>query len=314
MKIIFMGTPEFSVPILKALNEKYEVCLVVSQPNRVKKKGVLLDTPVAACAKELNLELFQPTAIKDDYQKILDMNADVLVTAAYGQYVPTKILNSFKKCLNVHASLLPKHRGGAPIQRCLINGDSKTGVAIMEMVKRLDAFEYINNPYYQLIKGFNKKYKNCELKYDYYDPFEGFVFDDFIKYPNGKLLPQIGYFNKTFKYPAVYEANHLWMSITPNEINTMKKDIDDSFGNVLTYGLGLGYFPFMVSLKENVKSVTIIEKNSQIIKLFKENILPQFPNKDKIKIINDDAFIFAQNIKNKEYDFIFVDLWHSILY
>ena len=139
MKIIFMGTPEFSVPILKALNEKYEVCLVVSQPNRVKKKGVLLDTPVAACAKELNLELFQPTAIKDDYQKILDMNADVLVTAAYGQYVPTKILNSFKKCLNVHASLLPKHRGGAPIQRCLINGDSKTGVAIMEMVKRLDA-------------------------------------------------------------------------------------------------------------------------------------------------------------------------------
>lgn len=180
------------------------------------------------------------------------------------------------------------------------------------MVKRLDAFEYINNPYYQLIKGFNKKYKNCELKYDYYDPFEGFVFDDFIKYPNGKLLPQIGYFNKAFKYPAVYEANHLWMSITPNEINTMKKDIDDSFGNVLTYGLGLGYFPFMVSLKENVKSVTIIEKNSQIIKLFKENILPQFPNKDKIKIINDDAFIFAQNIKNKEYDFIFVDLWHDV--
>lgn len=180
------------------------------------------------------------------------------------------------------------------------------------MIKRLDVNDYINNPYYQLIKGFNKKIGKCELKYDYYDPFEGFVFDDFIQYPNGKLLPQIGYFNKKFKYPAVYENNHLWMSITPNEINTMKKDIDDSFGKVLAYGLGLGYFPFMVSLKENVQSVTIIEKNKEIIKLFMENILPQFPNKDKIRIIEDDAFIFAQNIKNKEYDFIFVDLWHDV--
>lgn len=180
------------------------------------------------------------------------------------------------------------------------------------MIKRLDVNDYINNPYYQLIKRFNKKIGKCELKYDYYDPFEGFVFDDFIQYPNGKLLPQIGYFNKKFKYPAVYENNHLWMSITPNEINTMKKDIDDSFGKVLAYGLGLGYFPFMVSLKENVQSVTIIEKNKEIIKLFMENILPQFPNKDKIRIIEDDAFIFAQNIKNKEYDFIFVDLWHDV--
>lgn len=155
MRIVFMGTPDFSVPILKALNEKYEIALVVSQPNRVKKKGVLLDTPVAACAKELNLELFQPTAIKDDYQKILDMNADVLVTAAYGQYVPTKILNSFKKCLNVHASLLPKHRGGAPIQRCLINGDSKTGVAIMEMVKKLDAGRVYAMKEYEILEDDN---------------------------------------------------------------------------------------------------------------------------------------------------------------
>lgn len=155
MRIVFMGTPDFSVPILKALNEKYEIALVVSQPNRVKKKGVLLDTPVAACAKELNLELFQPTAIKEDYQKILDMNADVLVTAAYGQYVPTKILNSFKKCLNVHASLLPKHRGGAPIQRCLINGDSKTGVAIMEMVKRLDAGKVYAMKEYEILEDDN---------------------------------------------------------------------------------------------------------------------------------------------------------------
>ena len=138
MKIVFMGTPEFSVPILKALNEKYEVTLVISQPNRVKKKGVFLDTPVASCAKELNLNLIQPEKIKDNMNLVIG-KGDILVTAAYGQYVPSKLLNSFKKCINVHASLLPLHRGGAPIQRALMEGDLKTGVTIMEMTKKLDA-------------------------------------------------------------------------------------------------------------------------------------------------------------------------------
>ena len=138
MKIIFMGTPEFSVPILKALNDKYEVLLIISQPNREKKKGVYIDTPVAATSKELGLNLIQPEHIKDEYENIKSYNADVLITAAYGQYVPSKILNLFKFKLNVHGSLLPKHRGGAPIQRSLIEGDKKTGVTIMEMTKGLD--------------------------------------------------------------------------------------------------------------------------------------------------------------------------------
>ncbi len=139
MKIIFMGTPEFSVPILKALNEKYEIKLVISQPNRIKKKGVFIDTPVAEASKELNLELIQPEKISDEYEYIKNIGADTLITAAYGQYIPSKILNLFKMKLNVHASLLPLRRGGAPIQRSLIEGDLKTGVTIMEMDKKLDA-------------------------------------------------------------------------------------------------------------------------------------------------------------------------------
>lgn len=139
MKIVFMGTPEFAVPILKELNSKYEVVLAVSQPNRIRKKGILLDTPVAEISKELGIDLFQPEAIKDDYEYILNKNADVLVTAAYGQYIPSKILKAFKIAINVHGSLLPYHRGGAPIQRSLINGDEYTGVSIMEMTKKLDA-------------------------------------------------------------------------------------------------------------------------------------------------------------------------------
>lgn len=140
MKIIFMGTPEFAVPSLEALNEKYEVVLVVSQPAKPEgRKGILKNPPVALKALELGIQLFQPEHIKNEYEYFKNIQADMIVTAAYGQFIPTKILNLYKKCINVHGSLLPHHRGGAPIQRALINGDKKTGVTIMEMVKKMDA-------------------------------------------------------------------------------------------------------------------------------------------------------------------------------
>lgn len=140
MKIIFMGTPNFAVPSLEALNEKYEVVLVVSQPAKPEgRKGILKNPPVALKALELGIQLFQPEHIKSEYEYFKNIKADMIVTAAYGQFIPTKILNLYKKCINVHGSLLPHHRGGAPIQRAIINGDKKTGVTIMEMVKKMDA-------------------------------------------------------------------------------------------------------------------------------------------------------------------------------
>lgn len=140
MKIIFMGTPNFAVPSLEALNEKYEVVLVVSQPAKPEgRKRILKNPPVALKALELGIQLFQPEHIKNEYEYFKNIKADMIVTAAYGQFIPTKILNLYKKCINVHGSLLPHHRGGAPIQRAIINGDKKTGVTIMEMVKKMDA-------------------------------------------------------------------------------------------------------------------------------------------------------------------------------
>lgn len=140
MKIIFMGTHNFAVPSLEALNEKYEVVLVVSQPAKPEgRKGILKNPPVALKALELGIQLFQPEHIKNEYEYFKNIKADMIVTAAYGQFIPTKILNLYKKCINVHGSLLPHHRGGAPIQRAIINGDKKTGVTIMEMVKKMDA-------------------------------------------------------------------------------------------------------------------------------------------------------------------------------
>ncbi len=140
MKIIFMGTPNFSVRILEALANKYEVVAVVTQPDKlVGRKKVLTPPPVKARALELNIPVLQPVKIKEEYNEVLKYKADMIVTAAYGQIVPDIILSSYKKCINVHASLLPKYRGGAPIQRSIMNGDKITGVSIIEMVHKMDA-------------------------------------------------------------------------------------------------------------------------------------------------------------------------------
>ncbi len=150
MKIIFLGTPEFAIPVLDSLKNNYEIALVISQPNRMKKKNQIIETPVAKYARENNLALIQPENIKDSIDEILSYNADILITAAYGQYIPSKLLNAFKYKLNVHGSLLPKHRGGAPIQRSLIEGDEYTGVTIMEMAKKLDGGKIYSKQVYKI--------------------------------------------------------------------------------------------------------------------------------------------------------------------
>lgn len=150
MKIIFLGTPEFAIPVLDSLRNNYEISLVITQPNRMKKKNQIIETPVAKYARENNLNLIQPENIKDSIDEILGYNADILITAAYGQYIPSKLLNAFKYKLNVHGSLLPKHRGGAPIQRSLMEGDEYTGVTIMEMAKKLDGGKIYSKQTYKI--------------------------------------------------------------------------------------------------------------------------------------------------------------------
>lgn len=140
MKIIFMGTPEFAKTILEGLCKKHEIVLVVSQPDKlVGRKKILTKPPVVEFADKMGIKIFQPIKLKEDYEEILNTNADMIITAAYGQIVPDEVLNHVKKAINIHASLLPKYRGGAPIQRSIINGDKKTGISIIEMVSRLDA-------------------------------------------------------------------------------------------------------------------------------------------------------------------------------
>ena len=146
LKVVFMGTPTFSVPILENLIKETNVVLVVSQPDREKdRKGNILPTPIKKLAEENNIEVYQPTKIKEEYQKIIDINPDIIITCAYGQIIPEVILNNPKYgCINVHGSLLPKLRGGAPIHHAIINGDEKTGITIMYMDKKMDSGDIIS--------------------------------------------------------------------------------------------------------------------------------------------------------------------------
>lgn len=146
LRVVFMGTPTFSVPVLKALIENTNVLMVVSQPDREKdRKGNYLFTPTKELALNNNIEVFQPTKIKEDYKKIINLKPDIIITCAYGQIIPTEILECPKYgCINVHGSLLPKLRGGAPIHHAIINGDKETGITIMYMDKLMDAGDIIS--------------------------------------------------------------------------------------------------------------------------------------------------------------------------
>lgn len=180
------------------------------------------------------------------------------------------------------------------------------------MIHQLDIEKYKNNPYYKNIKIPNMKEKRWELKEDKYKPYEAFVYNDLEKMEDNRLIPQIGFFDTEFTFPVVLENNREWMLITPNEIETMEEAVNEAKGRVLTYGLGFGYYAYMASQKQEVSSLTIVERDENVINLFEKYILPQFENKDKITIINEDAFKYAKNQMNKDnYDFVFVDIWHD---
>lgn len=148
-KLIFMGTPDFSATVLKGLleSDQYEVLAVVTQPDRaVGRKKEIRMTPVKEVALSYGLPIYQPEKLSGspEMEAIMNLGADGIVTAAFGQFLPSKLLAIMNFVVNVHASLLPKHRGGAPIHYALIQGDRETGVTIMETVKEMDAGDMIS--------------------------------------------------------------------------------------------------------------------------------------------------------------------------
>ena len=144
LQIVFMGTPEFAVPVLQGLLDNYKVRAVVTQPDRKGNHGQINVSPVKKLSQDKAILVLQPEKIKEDYQEIINLKPDLIVTCAYGQIIPRELLECPRLgCINVHASLLPKLRGGAPIHKAIIEGHSKTGITIMYMNTKMDEGDII---------------------------------------------------------------------------------------------------------------------------------------------------------------------------
>ena len=173
--------------------------------------------------------------------------------------------------------------------------------------------DYLANPYLNAIKNLTFSKDDWSLTNKKIDAYSLFPYQEEYHYgPNYNLKMSLAYFDKDYFYPSISLYNNEWMSLNPYEIRTMENAIITAKGKVLTLGLGLGYFAYLVHLKEEVKEVHIVEMDLELIKVFNEYLLPLFPHPEKIHIHKADAFFFANSVKDKDYDFIFSDLWHDV--
>ena len=182
----------------------------------------------------------------------------------------------------------------------------------IQCFNKLDITSYLQDPYYRNIKFPNGSHGNWTFETKLCKAYEAFVYDDPKIFDDGRIIPCIGFFVADYRFPAVLENGREWMTLLPNETNTTKYAIDRSKGKVLTYGLGLGYFTYMASLKDDVESVCVVERSRDVIELFKQFILPQFKYPEKVNIVECDAFEFAEkHMKDGCYNTVFTDIWHD---
>ena len=183
---------------------------------------------------------------------------------------------------------------------------------ITPSVRILDINKYTENPYYKNV-GFDDVQDGAwEIKWEYYPPYRAAICDDMIINDDFSEVPPLGFFTEGFRFPAILEDGNEWMTLTPVDVDTCENAIAAARGKVITFGLGLGYYAYMVALKSEVESVTVVEKNPKVIELFKKHILPSFPCPAKINIVNCDAFEYAEYVMPIEsYDYAFVDIWRD---
>ncbi len=175
------------------------------------------------------------------------------------------------------------------------------------------AADYTENAYYKNIAPRESiKDGDWEFKWEYYPPYRVAISDDMILNDNYSEIPPIGFFEEGFSFPAVLEGGNEWMTLTPVDVDTCENEIKKARGRVVTFGLGLGYFTYMVSEKDNVESITVVEKSENVIRLFEKHILPRFAHREKVIIVKADAFEYAENIMPTEnFDYAFVDTWRD---
>ena len=184
---------------------------------------------------------------------------------------------------------------------------------ILPSIKKLDPKRYTENPYYKNIRIPDVTSGKWQLKNQTYEPYQGFICDDLFPLPDYREISKIGFFSESFDFPAILENGNEWMTLTPVDLDTCTEAIAFARGNVVTFGLGLGYYTYMVSEKEEVSSVTAIDISDDAIGMFKKYILPQFPRRDKVRVVKCDAFEYAEKIMpGEKFDFAFVDTWRDV--
>jgi len=179
-------------------------------------------------------------------------------------------------------------------------------------VRLLDAQKYRENPYYKSIRIENISEGSWEYKNECYLPYRGVIAGDMMLFSDMTDIPPLGFFTESFDFPAVLEDGNEWMTLTPVDLDTCEEAIAKAHGKVVTFGLGLGYYAYMVARKGEVESVTVVEKSPAVIALFEKHLLPQMECRDKIRIVEADAFEYAERVMpDEQFDYAFVDTWRD---
>lgn len=282
MRVIFMGTPSIGASVLKALVDlKLNIIGVISQPDKeMDRKKNIIYSSVKTMALENNIPIFQPEKIKDITNEIKNLNPDIIITCAYGQFINNEILSIPKfGCINVHASLLPKLRGGAPIHWAIINQETKTGVSLMDMIQKMDAGDvYLqyecnieNNETYDSLY---QKLSNLAYK---------IVYENFYNLINGKLskVPQ-NESNVTFGYNIKKEQTII--------------NFNQNVNNVDAWIRGLSFKPTAIWRYKN-QNIKILEAHKTDIKSnFAPGTISQI-DKHGISICTNDYDIIISKIQ-----------------
>ena len=246
-------------------------------------------------------------------QGVTDDFANQCVNKAERLFFRGKTPSWFKEN-KVPSSLLLEMYGTDFLSDC---GDIKKGFTLLKNIMKecvyISTDEMETDPYIANISFPETAVGRYKFKSGILTKYDLFVLDN--KYADTPLesiqIPVIACMDKDYRYPILEEDDNVWMSIAPNEIATMKSDIEAAYGNVLTFGLGLGYYPYIISRKENVSHVTVVEKSHDVADLFEKYLLPQMETKDKITIIRQDAFDYLEKLQDGIFDTCFSDIWIS---
>ena len=260
---------------------------------------------------------------KEKYARLCEIFEDnYAITRMYAWYLENcpELINAEMICELTADGAMTRAEGCAAIVAEVLGLDAARSARdrrlirdyVNRSVRVLDPSRYTENPYYKNIRIENVRSGDWEFKKEVYPAYRAMICGDMIMDDDWLEVPPLGFFSEDFAFPAVLEGGNEWMTLTPVDLDTSEDAIARAHGRVVTFGLGLGYYAYMVSEKTEVESITVIERSERVIELFKEHILPQFPSREKVRVILADAIEYAEREMPREhYDVAFVDIWRD---